>query len=469
MPYAQNLPHTPFPRGLGELAHRAGGFGTWVVDMHWGLSPPFITGQGRPYGPPVVQTFYPRSQAPRLQNLQTGPVVAAGTWPDLLQADASPVFRTPVTRTGEQQLSLPPGAGVAGLAGGYSGLHGYGHIPLGVARPPTEMYERASFGSRGTAGFGEEPAPGTLPDNLTILGTNYAITPEDWQQLIANRSGLLRTLHALYTIYAARVEQVDTYNVILATFGALYPDYYQRKAYAQQIAFGTPDGQARALAELDGLLKVREDLRSRTTPEQIAAMPTDVRRMYEQFVLEGAPSLPIGYGIAPALAAIYAWLPVALPWVLGGLAVLGAGAAAVGLYRWATGGAADDARAQAERDGAAAELASTQAYSNAMAKLSSVASQAKTEQERLTAMNAIQDITVAFANARQKKKALRSAGGGEWLPVVLGAGAIVGLMVFLRWLGRGASRRLQRSPRESSEAVSPERAAQAFLGIEGGR
>ena len=145
-----NLPLESRPRGLGELAEQASGFGTWVVDMRWGLSPKLIGGQNRPYGPAVVQTYYPRSQAPRLTALQTGGVIAAGTWPDLLPATTSPVFRTPVTRPGVQQMSLPPGAGVTNgtalAAAGMQGLAGYGYVPLGVAQPPTEMYEQIKAG-----------------------------------------------------------------------------------------------------------------------------------------------------------------------------------------------------------------------------------------------------------------------------------------------------------------------------------
>lgn len=439
MPYAQNLlPRDPFPRGLGELAERAGGFGTWVVDMHWGLSPPFITGQNRPYGTPVVQTFYPRSQAPRLQNLQTGPVVAAGTWPDLLQADASPVFRTPVRRVGEQQLSLPPGAGVAGLAGGYSGT-GYGHIPLGVAHPPTELYERSLF-SRGTAGFGEEPTDGTLPDNLTVLGMNYQVSPEDWQGILANQAGLRRTLYSLYTIYAARLEQIEAYNFVLETFGPLYPDFYQRKAYAQRVAFGTPEGQALAMEQFGGLLKVREDLRGRVTADEVAAMPADIRGMYEQFVLEGAPALPVGYGVDPITAgvALLASLPTMVAWVVGGLAVIGALVGGVALYRWATGGLAEDRRAEAERDRAKTDRAVGEAHARAIDALTVAVRTAKTEGERVAAMNALANLTAARENMERKKAAVRSAGGGGTVAlVVMGAALLAGLFMALRWSGRG--------------------------------
>lgn len=484
MPYAQNLlPRDPFPRGLGELAQRASGFGTWVVDMHWGLSPPFITGQNRPYGTPVVQTFYPRSQAPRLTNLQTGPVIAAGTWPDLLQTDSSPVFRTPVRRPGEQQISLPPGAGVAGLAGGYSGMHGYrgyGHIPLGVARPPTEMYERASFGSRGTAGFGEDPSAGELPSSITVLGMSHAVTPEDWQALVANQPQLVNMVYSLYAIYVARLKQMESFTFIMQTFGLTYPDYHQRRAYASNVAFGSPDGERRAANEFNALLKVREDLRAGTTAEQIAALPAGTRQMFEQFVLEGAPSAPsaTGFGVLPAFIAAVVATGTIVKWVAGALVVLGVIGTAYGvaqIYRLFTDKPTEELRARAQADAAAAELQTAKAYAANTAALNERMRLARTEAERIAAMQALAVMAEAQANMQKKKADVSSAEGLGFVPIVIGAAALIGLFMALRWAGRGkgggggasepASRALEPASHAGGQRVSVHFGGEGLPGI----
>lgn len=186
MPYATNLPRRDRPRGLGEAADRAGsGFGTWIVDNFWGLSPKNIGGQPRPYGQTVVQTLLPRSLQPRLMNLHMGPVIPGGTWPLLRRMNNQPVFRTPVERAGAVQMSLPPGAGagppteavphnLAGTGGGF------GWIPMGVAHRPAYLLEQPGiqgYGAGAPNGGSMDPALLKRAPNLgasTAHATYYA-------------------------------------------------------------------------------------------------------------------------------------------------------------------------------------------------------------------------------------------------------------------------------------------------------
>ncbi len=152
MPYATNLPLRNRPRGLGDVAERAGGLGSWVVDQHWGLSPEVIQGQNRPYGQAIVQTYLPRTQHPRLLQVQDRPVVAAGTWPTLKSTATIPVFRTPVDLPGIDPTSVPPGLSGGGAFG--NGIFGW--VPQGVAKPPYNLLER-KYGGQGKRGIVGDP------------------------------------------------------------------------------------------------------------------------------------------------------------------------------------------------------------------------------------------------------------------------------------------------------------------------
>lgn len=152
MAYATSLPRRNRPRGLGDVAERASGLGAWVIDNHWGLSPAVITGQNRPYGQSVVQTYLPRTPHPRLLAVQDRPVVAGGTWPTLKASATIPVFQTPVELPGIDPTSVPPGLG----GGGTFGNGVFGWVPQGVARPPYRLLER-KYGGAGNRGVVGDP------------------------------------------------------------------------------------------------------------------------------------------------------------------------------------------------------------------------------------------------------------------------------------------------------------------------
>ena len=150
MPYFRNLPRRPRPRGLGDIARSAAGYGAWVVDQPWGLSPSIIPGQPPAYSQDVVQTMYPRAAISRLTALQTGPVVPGGTWARLLPS-GTPVFRTPVVEAGKRVEDMPGHWGPNAAASSGAGMSGpgLGWIPMGVAKPPTYMLQN------GFSGFGQ--------------------------------------------------------------------------------------------------------------------------------------------------------------------------------------------------------------------------------------------------------------------------------------------------------------------------
>lgn len=136
MPYATNLPRLPRPRGLGALGHT---FGTWVVDRMWGLSPAIVPGQGRPYGPDIVQTIYPRAQNPRYLNVDYGVVGRAQwKWPQYPAASGpgAAVFRLPLNAPGVREDDGPEAYETA------PAFKGYGSIPVGRAQPAWDQVTR---------------------------------------------------------------------------------------------------------------------------------------------------------------------------------------------------------------------------------------------------------------------------------------------------------------------------------------
>jgi hypothetical protein len=99
----------------------------------WGLSPAIVPGQGRPYGPDIVQTVYPRAQNPRYLNMDYGVVGRAQwKWPGYPPASGpgAAVFRMPLTAPGIREDDGPETYERA------EGFKGMGYIPVGRAQPP---------------------------------------------------------------------------------------------------------------------------------------------------------------------------------------------------------------------------------------------------------------------------------------------------------------------------------------------
>lgn len=292
MPYASNLPIKARPRGLGELAEAASGFGTWVVDMHWGLSPANIQGQNRPYGAPVVQTHYPRSQDPRLLNLHMGPVVAAGSWPKLKPIGSWPgVFRTPVERPGVRQTSMPP-----------IGMEGYGHVPMGVAHAPWDMipagepnphqYEQMPSLLKGYAGYGAEDVAGGL--NFTAADVEF----------IKNNEGAIRNAFFSFAqSYVAAANTMARFDDTYADLVAVEPNPATRRELAERMVFGTA-GSGPTRKFLEAMEGAREQLAGSVTAGDISSWPKNVQDSWRVFMGSSAGSTGMsGFGDGGTTAA----------------------------------------------------------------------------------------------------------------------------------------------------------------------
>jgi hypothetical protein len=316
MAYATNLPDKGQPRGLGELGHQAAGFGTWVVDMHWGLSPKNITGQNRPYGPGVIQTFYPRSQDPRLLNLSMGPVVPGGSWPTLQPTSISPVFRTPLARSGQKQESIPP-----------LGLQGYGYLPLGIAQPPVALLER---GEPRTIPY--EQMPPMLQgygqaggEGVTVGaegGTQIPITKQDIEFVMNNPQEARKIFFSMSQALVAARNIEERYQLALSSLYAVGDENAEEEALTS--VYGGEDSRRSNLRVVAGLETMRSMFSATFTPEEISTWPSDVQRSYNAF-MRHSPGFAGYSGFGQAGEGIAALLVGT-----GGLVAMVAGAKAAG-------------------------------------------------------------------------------------------------------------------------------------------
>jgi hypothetical protein len=305
MAYATNLPDKGSPRGLGELGHQAAGFGTWVVDMHWGLSPKHITGQNRPYGPGVIQTFYPRSQDPRLLNLSMGPVIPGGSWPDMQPTSITPVFRTPVARSGQKQQSIPP-----------LGLSGMGYLPMGIAHPPTDLLER---GEPRDIPYEQMPPMlqgyGAADDTVAEIGVaehRIPVTEGDLKTIQDNPAQVRKMFFSILQAAAAARATENRYQDLVATLRAANDG--DAHGHALQVVYGNAAARNQNLVFANTMDNLRVMFAATFPPEQVAQWPAEVQRAYNAFMQ--TPGSFSGFGAGEAAIGVGA----------GGLALFAVGA-----------------------------------------------------------------------------------------------------------------------------------------------
>lgn len=469
MPYATNLNEQARPRGLGDLADAAASFGTWVVDMRWGLSPKHIHGQTRPYGPPVVTTFYPRSQDPRLLNLHQGPVVAGGTWPQLAPVGSWPgVFRTPMVSPGSRQMSMPP-----------LGMSGFGYVPMGVATTPYHLlapgedmaspYEQMPAALRGPdlQGFGADDDV-----SLTVGGKTLTLTAADTEWVRANATRLQNAFYGFAQSYVAARSQLQRFQDLYADLAIVEPDATKRRAQAEEVVFGAVGMKPTQdlVSALDG---ARVQLASMVTSDELAQWPAPLRDSWLAFV--GASSAPAmsGYGADPVgLTALLISAGVA-PW----LAALAVGVLVIGLVLGVValvGGLIwkylIDASAQTSA-AATASNAESLAREREMrwqllTELKNKLDTASTQGEREMYYNMWATLVGAQQRAQQRddanKAQERAAGGGGvqlWHVAVFGTIAAV-FMAWMRWRVPGQ----RRSSGGGSASVASMRSATTSTG-----
>lgn len=457
MPYATNLPRRNRPRGLGEAAARAAsGFGTWIVDNFWGLSPKNISGQPRPYGQTVVQTLLPRTNLPRLLDLHMGPVVPGGTWPELRRMNNQPVFRTPVERPGALQVSLPPGAGPGPRSEEVQHrLAGFGYIPMGVATRPAYLLEQP--GLQGFGAFGQ-----TDTTTVEAMGVFAEMTPED----AAKSAGALRNIFLHFVqIYMARTHQAELFSETLDALAVSIPNVNDRIRRAELIVYGDPlypNDQQRASArrnaaytELNELDRMRLAVIQHVPLSATTQWPADLRTAYQALVERDAPSITaLSFGQEEAVAAAagpLGWAYIAGKWgiallVIGGVIAVGAGA--IVLYQWLF---ESDKLARIKATNARADYTAAQAkveleYAATLETLRRKAELAPTQQERSQATNALEQLMSQHLQLKQRQAAdnQRTGVGRAGTIAAFGIAVVVALMGTRLMAARRGGRRRER-------------------------
>lgn len=300
--YLNMIPRVPRPRGLGGLGHHFAGLGTWVVDKPWGLSPAIIPGQPRPYQD-MVRTQLPRSQHPRLLNLHMGPVLAAGTYPQLIPAN-TPVFRTPVRAPGVEVVSdqLPR----------TPALNGFGWVPMGVAHPPFRLAMN---------GFGQTTgAPETV--TVTVAGRPYTATVSS-----ADAAALKAIAVGAAKVYGTLKAQRDTYETIervgreawQASGLSEQQAAINAMADAQSAVYGSAQAQNAAMLDLERWESVLASLQEALASGQFGDVPPEMAGVMRVLTTRttrfdvsgdtsalghGPPPLNLGFVFMTALAVI---------------------------------------------------------------------------------------------------------------------------------------------------------------------
>jgi hypothetical protein len=456
MPYATNLPRRDRPRGLGEAADRAGsGFGTWIVDNFWGLSPKNISGQPRPYGQTVVQTLLPRSLQPRLMNLHMGPVIPGGTWPLLRRMNNQPVFRTPVERPGAVQMSLPPGAGAGPPTEAVPhNMAGFGWVPMGVAHRPSYLLEQP--GLQGFGGFGQ------VGGELTIeaMGAIVKLDPSEVEWTEKNAATLRNIFLNFARTYLARMHQLELFDQMLEDLSTSILNVSDRIREAELIVFGDPlypkDQQraaarrSAAYAELQQLNQLRMSLVTTVSPPDTSSWPSDVRSAYLTLVNREAPgAAATAFGQAEVVAAAWwGWKAVKVAiGVAATLGIIGVGVAGVLIWQWLfeADKAAQIRSINAQADEREAHAKVQLVHAREVERLGRIIETAPTEAQRLAAMRAQQNTIASYNEMEGRQKSdHKNVPGGTGTMLTFGLLAAVAVIGSRYLLVRAGGRRKPR-------------------------
>jgi hypothetical protein len=435
MPYATNQPRVARPRGLGEVAERAGDeSGAWVIDRPWGLRPAYTEGHGSPYGPDVVKTRFPRSDLPRLLNV-SNMVVPRPTWPTLRPAN-SPVFRTPVARPGARVNSIP-GRWIGPTSIQHRGnypierqLSGFGRIPMGVARPPFELLRGAE------PGFGQEGA-----ESITVAGVTISLSDEDLAWIEQNQAKLKQTFLDLAETYVLRRRQLDLWREVVDN-AVVFGGHENAVTYADTKYFGGTAARQQAESELSLLERTRIEVQNSVSGPELETMPPALRTVYATFI-EGVRSSPAGaaqmrgFGELITMAAVLVIVKVVA--IFGGLALGGyAIYKGIGYFFSPTAEKANIAVAQARMAQAQVDMAKAgvrRQIVNAWSAQLAATTDPAARQRLMDSMAAMQSSWALEDRKTQEDLANVSSGRG-FVPLVVGLAALAGI-VALGWFSRG--------------------------------